>query len=381
MINYTKNNDRNHKITIKINKTFDFAGDKYRTDKTDDFVVKLKEKFVYRFEANAKCDENVCFQAFIAFFDKEGKELAKLHLEDGIEITTVPGTVSGSVQFWAGSQAKGKAEVSEAFFIPLHPKCKREAVLAAIAIKYADNERTPEKNLDDALERIDRVSVEKPDLIVLTELFYSRDTNLPIENVALSLNGDIIKRIREKAKKYNTYIAFSNYVYNENGNISNKAVLIDRNGEIATTYDKTHFTMGEILSGIEPGKGPVVYDCDFGRVGFAICWDLFFPEFTRLYHLENVDVIINPSAGFEVQRNSERAKETGAYIVCSGMHRLSDSRIFSPGGSTLDKGDERGYAVAKVDLNKEFYVKWLSANSYSTRKNVFKYERVPRIYR
>ena len=369
------------KILIAEKIEFLYSGEKYSSCKSDIFTVELKEKFVYRFETGFAVCGKARAEIFIAFKNNENKELAKLHIENGSVITTVLGTAYAEIQFWASSEEKATVCFEDARLIPLHEEKKREVVLAAVAIKYTDASRTLEKNIKEAIECIDNAAKENPDLIVLTEHFYARDSGLPKEETALHLDGEIVKKFRDKAKEYNTYIAFSNYAFLENGNISNLGVLIDRKGEIAGTYSKTHYTMGELLAGLEPGDGPRVFECDFGKVGFAICWDLFFPEFARLYHLEGVDVIINPSAGFEAQRNSERAKETGAYIVSSGIHTLADSAIFAPDGEVLSYGDEKGYAAAKVDLNKEFYVDWLSASSSSTRKNVFKYERVPELYK
>ena len=111
-------------------------------------------------------------------------------------------------------------------------------------------------------------------------------------------------------------------------------------------------------------------------------WDLFFPEFVRRYHLEEVDLIINPTAGFDAARTVERAKECGAHIIVSGTKRNEHTRIVSPAGKVLDKGSpDKRYAVAEIDLNEEHYVWYLSSYSYSTRKNVFKYERVPELYK
>ena len=96
----------------------------------------------------------------------------------------------------------------------------------------------------------------------------------------------------------------------------------------------------------------------------------------------DADIIVNPTAGFNAARTEERAKDNGVYILVSGTKRHEHSRIVDPEGRTLDRGDsERKYTVAKVDLNKKNYVWYLSSSSYSTRKNVYKNERVSELYK
>lgn len=133
--------------------------------------------------------------------------------------------------------------------------------------------------------------------------------------------------------------------------------------------------MKELAAGVIPGDKIVTYDTDFGRIGFAICWDLFFPEFVGLAAREDVEILLNPTLGYHFDQNSMRAKDTGCYIISAGA-RGETCVIMSPYGKEplISDGKELGYAVAEIDLNYRYLVPRLSAPSAAERRNVIKYE-------
>jgi hypothetical protein len=77
------------------------------------------------------------------------------------------------------------------------------------------------------------------------------------------------------------------------GSLRNSSVMLDRKGNVAGIYNKNHVTMGEnIQSGILYGSHAPVIDCDFGRVAFAICFDLNFDRLRLKYAKDKPDLII-----------------------------------------------------------------------------------------
>ncbi len=372
----------NDKITnLEISFKASFTEEKYSMDKIECFVKKINSEFEYVADIDIKTTGEARYKLFCAYISEKGKELAKDYIESGKPFVTVPGTESIMIQIIAYSKKGGTVTAKKGRLVPVGPYKKREAVIAAVADAYR-GKRTFERNLNNALEIIDKISAHKPDLIALSEAFYGRQVPLPLKERAITLDSEPVKKLCEKAKKYKTYICFSIHAINKDGNIQNIAVMVGRDGNIVGTYAKTHLTMGEYESGMEPGDKPGIFETDFGKVGVCICWDLFFPEFVRQYHLMDADIIVNPTAGFNAARTEERAKDNGVYILVSGTKRHEHSRIVDPEGRKLDVADsERKYAVAKVDLNKKNYVWYLSSSSYSTRKNVFKNERVPELYK
>jgi predicted amidohydrolase len=139
-------------------------------------------------------------------------------------------------------------------------------------------EEKVERNLRSALEWIDQAATDKPDIIVLPEIFPA--TGVAAEEwvqIAQTVPGPITDAVGERARRYNAYIICP-MVERKGGKVYNSAVLIDRNGQPMGSYHKIHPTIGEIEAGITPGTDPVVFETDFGWIGCAICFDLNFRD-------------------------------------------------------------------------------------------------------
>lgn len=370
------------KITVASELRLQFRDDKYSMKKFEFFI----EEFPGEYVGVLNCADINCGNAKVkfitAFIDENGNEIAKLYTEPGKKFCSPSGTSSLRIEVYVTSGEKEVVSVGEIKLEYLGKKTERKVRLAAVAVAYNKGRRTLGRNLKETLCAIDNAAKEKPDIILASECFYGRNVNgMSVREKSVELNGEIIRIFRERAKKHNVYIAFSLHTVLENGNVANLGIILDRKGNTAGTYAKTHITMSELENEIEPGNEIKVFDLDFGRVGFAICWDLFFPEAIRSLQLKDCDVILNPTAGFEEERTCERAKESGAYILTSGTQRLGHTIITAPDGNVIARREKgRDYIIAEADLNEDYYVSWLSCPSSSTRKNVFRYERHPELY-
>ena len=141
------------------------------------------------------------------------------------------------------------------------------------------------------------------------------------------------------------------------------AVLIDRRGNIAGKYRKTHLPLAEVEDGETAGNEYPVFDTDFGRIGILICWDFFFPEAMRIMRLKGAEVVFLPIAGDPGARHWDivsraRALDNGVYVVAS-VSDGADSRIINPDGEVVANTTD-GLATADLDLSKESRLWWLS---------------------
>ena len=151
--------------------------------------------------------------------------------------------------------------------------------LASLSIRYpASGEDYVARALASACAAIDLASKDKPDLILLPELYTTAGwSGKPWGAQAETVPGRITDFFAKKAKRYGTYI-FCPLLQKEGPRFYNSLVLLDRKGEIAGVYHKMHPVICEIRQGIVPGTRPGVFDTDFGRIGCAICYDLNFPD-------------------------------------------------------------------------------------------------------
>jgi len=131
----------------------------------------------------------------------------------------------------------------------------------------------------------------------------------------------------------------------------NSITLLGRNGEVVAIYDKNHPTIGEIENGILPGTEAVVAECDFGRVGFAICFDLNFPELRAKYVPKKPDLMVFCSMYHGGLVQAYWAYDCRSYFV-GAICRRCPSEIRDPHGrviaSTTNYFD---YAIATVNLD------------------------------
>ena len=158
------------------------------------------------------------------------------------------------------------------------------------------------------------------------------------------------------------------------GKVANRAFLFDPKGGLVTTYDKIHMFDVELDNGeswresatYEPGQSAAVVDLPFARLGFAVCYDLRFPQLFRAEALAGANVLTTPAA-FTRQTGEAhwhvliraRAIENGAWVVSAaqgGVHEdgretYGHSLIVDPWGRVVAEvdGNAPGVAVAEID--------------------------------
>ena len=130
---------------------------------------------------------------------------------------------------------------------------------------------------------------------------------LATEEVALTLfagdkegvqvPGPETEKLGEIAAMHSMYIALGLVMKGKGGAKHNSQILIDRRGKIAGVYHKMQLTNGEIRSGIVPGDEMPVFDTDFGRIAFLICYDSQFSEVGRMAGVKGADIIFFPHVG------------------------------------------------------------------------------------
>lgn len=119
-------------------------------------------------------------------------------------------------------------------------------------------------------------------------------------------------------------IGGSHPVRSEDG-IRNVAHLFTPGGNVYT-QDKLHITPGERKHwGILPGQGIRIFDTGLARIAIQVCYDIEFPEVSRLLTLSGVEVIFVPFSTDERKSyirvrscGLARAVENWVYVVLAG---------------------------------------------------------------
>ena len=211
-------------------------------------------------------------------------------------------------------------------------------------------------NVDYACELLEAGGGSGVDVCVLPEglnfIGLSQDDQLA--HVEPGIPGPASERFSEIARKHEMYVVAGLYNYRD-GEIRNTALLLDRRGEEVWRYEKIHPTVGEIEMGVVPGEVcTAVYDADFGRLGFAICYDIGWPDHWDQLGDDGAELVFWPSAydgGYPLQTYAWRNQ----YYVISSVWSQHAKVIDITGQILAQTTRFSGMVVQEIDLEKELF--------------------------
>jgi len=240
--------------------------------------------------------------------------------------------------------------------------------LAQISCKVGDKESNIRK-----MEKIIIQAKEKgSDLIIFPELaltgYVCKDL---VYELAESIpNGLSISQIIETAKRQNVHVIFGMIESSAKaaGVLHNTAVLVGPKGLIGK-YQKMHLPTHSVFEEkryFRPGYQTPVFETDIGKIGLIICYDIFFPEITRMIRLKGAELIACISASPSVRRGYfevltvARAIENTVFLTYTNLVGIEDSlqfwggsRIIAPNGQIMAqaKYDEEEILGAKINYS------------------------------
>ena len=136
---------------------------------------------------------------------------------------------------------------------------------------------------------IDTVSSYKSDFILFPEFFnmplLAQFNDMPEPQAVRKLadfTSEVRKKMSEFAISYNVNIVGGSMPLVEDEQLYNAAYLYRRDGT-SEEYRKIHITPNEVRHyGMVGGDEVRVFDTDCGKIGIVICYDVEFPELSRL---------------------------------------------------------------------------------------------------
>ena len=176
---------------------------------------------------------------------------------------------------------------------------------------------------------------------------------------------NIIATIYEKNTKNNSSRSGMNQFDNR---VYDTAVIINSNGAICSVYRKLH--MYDALGFRESAKmiaGNTIekpVKTSAGNLGLMICYDVRFPEVSRILAINGADILAVPSAWVHGIMKEEhwqtilkaRAIENGSYVAAPDQvgHIFSGrSMVVDPFGIViLDMGNREGMEVIEIDKSR-----------------------------
>ena len=174
------------------------------------------------------------------------------------------------------------------------------------------------------------------DLAVLPETAITGEAEGDALARSVPFEGQVQEVFTRKAREHGCYIVVATYLLDsrEKKLCSNAAILVGRKGETMGTYRKVHLVValdrGTMEGGATPGDALPVFDCDFGKLGIQICYDMEFDDGWTELARKGAELIAWPTQSPQTSQPAFRAKENRYYIVSSTWRH--NASIFEPTG-------------------------------------------------
>jgi predicted amidohydrolase/ribosomal protein S18 acetylase RimI-like enzyme len=237
----------------------------------------------------------------------------------------------------------------------------------------------PLNNLDALFEQaeffIDTVSGYSSDFALFPELFTAplmADYNHMQEADAIrelaKYTLPIQKKFQEYAISYNINIITGSMPYMDKGSLYNVGFLCKRDGT-SEMYQKIHITPNEVLHwGMKGGSEIKTFDTDCGKIGILICYDVEFPELSRLMSDEGMNILFVPfltdtQNGYTRVRHcaQSRAIENECYVAIAGCVgnlpkvnnmdiQFAQSAVFTPSDFAFPSNGIKAEATPNTEM-------------------------------
>lgn len=243
---------------------------------------------------------------------------------------------------------------------------------------------------------LEKIKDENPDFVILPEMFCCpyQTENFPI--YAEKEGGPVWQQLSGYAKQYGIYLIGGSMPEKDaEGNVYNTSYIFDREGKQIGKHRKVHLFDIDVKGGqtfkesdtLTAGDSDTVFDTEFGKIGVMLCFDIRFPELSRMMVNDGAKVIFVPAAfnmttgpaHWELSFRT-RALDNQIYMVgCAPARDVSagyiswgHSIVTDPWGRVTDMLDEKkGILLAELDMDYEEQVREELPLLKSRRKDIY----------
>ena len=273
-------------------------------------------------------------------------------------------------------------------------KIKIAAIQMSTVADKMENVRTVKTYLE-------KIKDENPDFVILPEMFCCpyQTENFPI--YAEKEGEPVWQQLSGYAKQYGIYLIGGSMPEKDaEGNVYNTSYIFDREGKQIGKHRKVHLFDIDVKGGqtfkesdtLTAGDSDTVFDTEFGKIGVMLCFDIRFPELSRMMVNDGAKVIFVPAAfnmttgpaHWELSFRT-RALDNQIYMVgCAPARDVSagyiswgHSIVTDPWGRVIDMLDEKkGILLAELDMDYEEQVREELPLLKSRRKDMYKLEKL-----
>ena len=182
------------------------------------------------------------------------------------------------------------------------------------------------------------------------------------------MTDDIVKKIQSFAITYNVNIIAGSMPTMVDEKLYNTSFLCHRTGKL-DSFNKIHITPNEMkYYGMEGGNEIQVFDTDCGKVGILICYDVEFPEASRILADQGMQILFVPfmtdtQNGYTRVRSCAQARaiENECYVAIAGSVgnlpkvnnmdiQYSQSAVFTPSDFSFPNNGVKTEATPNAEM-------------------------------
>jgi deaminated glutathione amidase len=257
--------------------------------------------------------------------------------------------------------------------------------MVKVAIVQMKSSVNKDKNLTFSLEMINEARRKKAQIICFPEFQMAfspnSQTSRELFSISESVTGNFTKELCNSAKANDISIIGTIYERSTTDSVKptkkdidnqycvyDTALFINNKGVLVTRYRKLHlydalgFKESEKLLAGDKLFSPV--DSPLGKLGIMVCYDLRFPELSRILTIGGSNTLVSPSGWVQGTMKEDhwltmckaRSIENGVYLIAPnqvGNVFCGRSLVIDPFGIViLDMGAKEGLEVIDLDLER-----------------------------
>jgi omega-amidase len=224
----------------------------------------------------------------------------------------------------------------------------------------------PPKNYQTAKTLIEKAMTEKPDVIVLPELWTTGYDLTRLDTIADEEAIQTIDFFKELAKQYGVHFVGGSVANQSETGVKNTLLVINNQGNLVHQYNKLHLfkLMDEHLY-LEAGSEKGLFELENRKFAGVICYDIRFPEWIRAHTTKGAEALFVVAEWPEPRLNHwrslliARAIENQCFVIACNRagHDLNNkfvghSMIINPWGEVIaEAGDKEEIITATIDLD------------------------------
>lgn len=220
-----------------------------------------------------------------------------------------------------------------------------------------------EVNLKNAEKLIRQSVAEGADMVALPEMFNCPYSNKFFRAYSEPEGGETFLFLSKLAAELNIYLIGGSIPEIDQEKIYNTAYIFNPEGFLIGKHRKVHLFDIDVKDGItfkesdvlDSGDALTLIDTKFGKVAVAICYDIRFPELTRLMAIHGAKLVVLPGAfnmttgpaHWELSVRT-RALDNQLYFAAVSPARDMDSSHYQAYGHSM-VADPWGRVIAEAD--------------------------------